>query len=89
LKSLSTVAPHSHFITFLLPILCCLPQYEQVQERQKTYQEYQKQNQIQSFVQKTAPELFTKISSINKMLAQADNEINRLTEIKNKYPRQA
>ncbi len=60
-------------------------------EKEHKLQQVQKQarNETQSFIKKVTPELFSKITDVNKMLVQADNEINRLTEIKNKFSRQA
>jgi len=63
-----------------------------MQQAIKNYQDHQTQMtvqlEVQSFIKKATPELSTKIIDISNMLLQADNEINRLTEIKNKYPRQ-
>jgi len=59
-----------------------------IQQATETYQEYQTQMEVPSFIKKASPELSTKMTDISNMLLQADSEINRLIEIKNKYSRQ-
>jgi len=46
-------------------------------------------NEVNNFVQSTAPKLLTKIDNLSKTIGEVDTKLQKLTELQNRYPDQS